>query len=159
MKILIVSDTHGYNEKLWDIIENEEPIDMVIHCGDLECDESVIRDGVDCTLIMVPGNNDYYSELERVRTIDIGKYKAVITHGHRYHVHSGFDALYYLGIENHADFVIFGHTHVPVVRTEGPITYINPGSLTYPRQAGSQSTYIIMTVVDNEQPTFEIKYC
>ena len=34
MKILIVSDTHGYNGSMYEVIEKEAPFDMMIHCGD-----------------------------------------------------------------------------------------------------------------------------
>lgn len=159
MKILVVSDTHGYNEKLWDIIEKEEPFDMMVHCGDLECDPSYIRNKVDCTLHMVAGNNDYNPDMDRVRTFNIGKYKAVLTHGHRQHIYSSLDGLYYLGMENQADIVFFGHIHIPVVRQEGPVMLVNPGSLTYPRQSGRQPSYAVMTVEEGKWPQVEIKYC
>lgn len=155
----MVSDTHGYNEKLWDIIEKEEPFDMMVHCGDLECDPSYIRNKVDCTLHMVAGNNDYNPDMDRVRTFNIGKYKAVLTHGHRQHIYSSLDGLYYLGMENQADIVFFGHIHIPVVRQEGPVMLVNPGSLTYPRQSGRQPSYAVMTVEEGKWPQVEIKYC
>ena len=34
MKILIVSDTHGKDEVLREVIGTEEPVDMLIHLGD-----------------------------------------------------------------------------------------------------------------------------
>lgn len=158
MKILIVSDTHGYNETMWDVIRAEEPIDMMIHCGDIESDPQLIRDKVDCTLHMVAGNNDYGRELESVRVFDIGRYRGMVVHGHRQHIYSDFSKLYYLGLENQVDFVFFGHIHIPVIRTEGPVTLVNPGSLTYPRQAGRKPSYIVMSIEGGKDPTFEIKY-
>ena len=157
MKILIVSDTHGYNDVMWDVIKKEEPIDMMIHCGDIETNPQVIRDKVDCTLHMVAGNNDYNPDLDRVQIFEIGQYKALLTHGHRQHVYSGYSNLYYLGEENKVDFVFFGHVHIPVVRKEGDITLVNPGSLTYPRQIGRVPTYIVMTLENHKDPVFEIK--
>lgn len=158
MKILIVSDTHGYNENMWEAIEREEPFDMMIHCGDIEDDPARIRDKVDCTLHMVAGNNDYNPDLDRVRTFNIGKYKGLVVHGHRYGVYSELDRLYYLGVENQADFVFFGHVHIPIVQQEGPVLLVNPGSLTYPRQQGRKASYAVMTVSDTERPSVEIKY-
>lgn len=157
-KILVVSDTHGYNEALWEIIKAEEPIDMVIHCGDIETNPQVLRSRIDCTLHMVAGNNDYDPDMDRVRTFNIGPYKALLTHGHRQHIYSDFTSLYYLGMENQVDIVFFGHIHIPVIRQEGPITLINPGSLTYPRQTGRIPTYIIMTINDKNEIDYEIKY-
>ena len=36
MKILIVSDTHGQEKNLEEVLEKESPIDALIHLGDLE---------------------------------------------------------------------------------------------------------------------------
>lgn len=36
MKVLIVSDTHGKEGNLKEAIRREQPIDMLIHCGDVE---------------------------------------------------------------------------------------------------------------------------
>lgn len=157
MKILIVSDTHGYNETMWEVIKKEEPFDMMIHCGDIESEPYLIRDKVDCTLHMVAGNNDYDPDMDRVKVFDIGRYRALLTHGHRQQVYSDFTKLYYLGLENQVDFVFFGHVHIPIVRKEGAITLINPGSLTYPRQSGRVPSYAVMTL-DGGEPKIEIKY-
>ena len=90
--------------------------------------------------------------------MSIGKYKAVLTHGHRYHLYSDLSSLFYLAAENHADFVFFGHTHVPMIKEEGPVTLINPGSLTYPRQHGRKPSYIVGTIEDGSNPVFEVRY-
>ncbi|MCR5473949.1 MAG: metallophosphoesterase [Lachnospiraceae bacterium] len=158
MKILVVSDTHGYNNTMYEVMAKEAPFDLMIHCGDIQGEQDRLRRKVDCRLIVVAGNNDYDPDLDRVKITDIGNYKAVITHGHRYHLYSGFDPLYYLAAENHADYVFFGHTHVPVIHEEGPVTIINPGSLTYPRQPGRQYSYIVGNMEDGKRPVFEIKY-
>ena len=36
MKVLIVSDTHRQNENFMQVMDREEPIDLLIHCGDIE---------------------------------------------------------------------------------------------------------------------------
>ena len=158
MKILVLGDTHGQNRTMYDVIAAEEPFDMLIHTGDIEGEQDRLRQKVDCALHVVAGNNDYDPFMDRVKVIDIGKYKAVITHGHRYRLYEGYDPLFYLAQENQADYVFFGHTHVPVVHEEGPVTMINPGSLTYPRQHGRRPSYIVGTVEDGKKPVFEIRY-
>lgn len=157
MKILVVSDTHGHNENLWKAIKAEEPFDMMIHCGDIEVDQYVVRDNVDCALHMVAGNNDYDPDLDRIKAFDIGKHRAVLTHGHRYRLYEGMSQLDFLARENQADIVFFGHTHVPVIKNEGGIYFINPGSLTYPRQLGRVPTYIVMTLDANGDVDFQLK--
>ena len=45
MKILIVSDTHRHNENFLKVLEKTGPIDMLIHCGDVEGSEYLIFHG------------------------------------------------------------------------------------------------------------------
>ena len=158
MEVMILSDTHGYNDTMYEVIDREAPFDMLIHCGDLEGAYDELRTKVNCTLHVVAGNNDYDPDMDRVRVFDIGKYKAVLTHGHRYRLYSDLSPLFYLAVENHADFVFFGHTHVPMIKEEGPVTLINPGSLTYPRQHGRKPSYIVGTIEDGNNPVFEVRY-
>ena len=158
MKVLILSDTHGYNDTMYEVIDREAPFDMLIHCGGLEGAYDELRTKVNCTLHVVAGNNDYDPDMDRVRVFDIGKYKAVLTHGHRYRLYSDLSPLFYLAVENHADFVFFGHTHVPMIKEAGPVTLINPGSLTYPRQHGRKPSYIVGTIEDGSNPVFEVRY-
>lgn len=77
MKILIVSDTHRKDDNLKKVIEQVKPIDMFIHLGDSEGSEQFIPEWLnpDCSIQMVRGNNDFFSNLDREREIrmeDIG---------------------------------------------------------------------------------------
>jgi predicted phosphodiesterase len=45
------------------------------------------------------------------------------------------------GIE--ADFILLGHTHLPMLRTIGKTTIINPGSIGQPRHGDSRASYAI----------------
>lgn len=86
MKILIVSDTHGQEKNLEEVLKKEEPIDALIHLGDLEGGEDFISTHVKCPVYLVSGNNDFFCSLPREREITLGKYKVLITHGHYYYV-------------------------------------------------------------------------
>lgn len=90
MKVLIVSDTHGRHTGLDRVLEKEGKIDLFIHLGDIEGGESYINSVVECEKHMVRGNNDFFSDLPREEEIDIGGYKAFITHGHPYLCVFGF---------------------------------------------------------------------
>lgn len=157
-KILIISDTHGQLSLMSQIIDKEKPIDMLIHCGDLEISPSVFGALVDCPVHAIAGNNDYSAELPRIKNFNIGALKVTAVHGHRYRLYDGFTGLDYLARENHSDIVMFGHTHRPVVATQNGITFVNPGSVTYPRQEGHLPSYIIMNVDDKGDATYQIKY-
>ena len=52
---------------------------------------------------------------------------------------------------------MFGHTHRPDIIEEDNITLINPGSISYPRQADGIPTYIILEINDNNEFNFELK--
>ena len=48
MKILIISDTHGAHRNFDRVIEKEQPLDMLIHLGDVEGDEDYIPAVAEC---------------------------------------------------------------------------------------------------------------
>ena len=56
------------------------------------------------------------------------------------------------------DIVMYGHTHRPVIDTEGEVIAINPGSLAYPRQEGRKASYIIMELDENGEAQFALHY-
>ncbi len=156
MKILVVSDSHGRNTYL-ERVYNETQPDMLIHLGDLEGSELFIQSCVTCPVEMVPGNNDYFSDLSREKIIQIGKYKVLLTHGHRYRVHFGTDTIRQWAYSQGVDIVMFGHTHVPHFESTNGITIVNPGSISQPRQAGHRPTYIIMELDEQGDVHFALK--
>ena len=149
MKVLIVSDTHGRNGGYLDLLENSEKMDMVIHCGDVEGSEYLISESSGCKTVIVQGNNDYFSDLPREMIVKLGKYKALVTHGHAYYVNMGHEHLVREAKKRKVDMVIYGHTHRPVITEENGILVLNLGSLTYPRQMERKYTYIIMEIDEN----------
>ena len=73
MKILIVSDSHGNNRNLIQVVKNMSgTMDMMIHLGDMECSPDRIRELVDCPVELVKGNCDYGNELQGAKLIQIG---------------------------------------------------------------------------------------
>ncbi len=162
MKVLIVSDSHGRNGNLEVVIEREQPLDMLIHLGDLECDESDIEFLAGCETKMVCGNNDFYSQLPETSVFPIENLKAFICHGHGYNVYYGTEQLETAGRNAGAEIVMFGHTHHPYIEKKENFVILNPGSISYPRQEGRQASYIVMNfekkIKKNFEVNFEIKY-
>lgn len=154
MKILVVSDTHGYTDKFDVVLEKEQPVDMLIHCGDVERDEDYIRAAAGCPVCMVAGNNDWGSDLPQEIVTEIGKYRVFITHGHRYYVPFEMDRLKAAAKERNAKIVIFGHSHMPYLQEEDGITFLNPGSISKPRQVSFEPTYAIMKLDDRGEMKF-----
>ena len=67
MKILIVSDTHGRNHYLTDIIKRVSPIDLFIHLGDFENGEDYIKSIITCPVEFVTGNCDFLKPFQRIK--------------------------------------------------------------------------------------------
>lgn len=158
MKVLIVSDTHHNNENYLKVIKKTEPVDLVIHCGDIEGSEYLIAKSAGCPVQMVMGNNDFFSDLPREKEFLIGKYKVWLTHGHNYYVSMSNETIKREARERGVDIVMYGHSHRPVIDIDHGIIAINPGSLTYPRQEGRRPSFIIMDIDKNGEAHFTINY-
>ena len=158
MKVLIISDTHARDKNVEVVLEKEGNIDLLIHLGDVEGSEIYIETLVDCPCEIVKGNNDYFSDLPSEKVLNIGKYKAFITHGHYYNVSVELRTIVMEGIEREADIVMFGHIHRPVLEEMHGVTVLNPGSLSLPRQSNHKPSYMVMNIDSDDNITYEIKY-
>lgn len=156
-RIMIVSDTHRKLGSFTEAFYKEEPIDALIHLGDFEGDEETIKSIVGCEMYAVPGNNDFFSPLDKELEIEIAGKKILLTHGHYYYVSLDLATIKKEAISRGFDIVMFGHTHRPVIIEEDGLTIINPGSISYPRQQDNKQTYIIMEI-DEEKNEKNIKF-
>lgn len=159
MKVLIVSDTHKRDENLRAVIRKEQPFDMMIHLGDTEGSEIYFEDWVRnerCSIYTVRGNNDFFSASPAERMIYIGKYRVFLTHGHMYGVSMSTARLREEAASRGATIAMFGHSHRPhLARPDGMIV-LNPGSLSFPRQADHKGTYIVMTLDEEGEAKFRL---
>lgn len=158
MRILIMSDTHGSQENLDKVLESERPYEQIIHLGDIEGAEDYIEAAAGCPLEAVRGNNDYFSSLPEEKIFEAAGKRILITHGHYYYVAAGVERLIKEAQGRDVDIVMFGHTHRPLIRREGSLTVINPGSLSYPRQEGHRPSYIVMEAGPKGAVEFFLKY-
>lgn len=156
-RIMIVSDTHGRHGNLMEALYREGSIDKLIHLGDFQGEEDVIMDMAGCESVFVAGNNDFWSPYNREETIELGKYRALLTHGHSYYVTNDLHTIREEGLTRGFDIVMFGHTHIPVIDIRDQITLINPGSISYPRQDNHLPTYIMLEIDQNGELSFELK--
>ena len=158
MRILIASDTHGRDETLEKAIKASGKLDLLIHAGDVHNSEDYIRAIAGCPAQIVRGNNDYFApRLPDELEFTLGKYKVFLTHGYTYCVNAGYETLRREARVRGVDIVIFGHTHRPLIEEKKDLIVLNPGSLSYPRQQGSEATYILMTLDENGKAVFELK--
>ena len=158
MKILIVSDTHRKTEYLEMVLEQEKPLDLLIHLGDIEGDEDYIQVIAECPIEAVAGNNDFFTDLPGEREIQIGKYKVLLTHGHYYYVNAGIRHIKREAVARNIDIAMFGHTHRPLLEQDDEGIVLNPGSISYPRQEGRRPSYIIMKLDEVGEASFSIQY-
>lgn len=141
MKLIAVSDNHGntyYMEEILSIYEDE--VENWIHCGDSELMED---NPLWQQFKTVTGNMDYAPGFELERIVEYKGYKFLVVHGHKHAVKRSNDELKRRAKEEGASIVFYGHTHMPQAEEEDGILFINPGSLTQPRDR-SVGTYLLM---------------
>jgi len=158
MKILIVSDTHRYNNNFMKVVDKMDPLDMVVHCGDVEGSELLISKAAGCPVEMVQGNNDFFSRLPKEKEFMIGNYKVWLTHGHNYYIAMNNEVIKQEARMREVDIVMCGHTHKPLVDIGTDLTLINPGSISYPRQGNRKPSYIIMEIDGRGEAHYTINY-
>lgn len=159
MKVLIISDSHGKNDDVKQVIEQVGDVDMMLHLGDVERGDDYIRSIARCPedqVYFVSGNNDYNLDLPYERELTICGRKVFMTHGHRFYVNGGVDHLREYAKEMHYDIAMYGHTHRPYLEQGDDLTILNPGSISYPRQQGRKQTFLIMEI-DEKTDKIEFK--
>ena len=149
--VLIISDVHGRVTRLDELIEYrqrllcEGEVLNVIFLGDGLGDIFSCRQYNNIILHAVRGNCDihdrfspYGEEIPIYRTVNIGKFKVFIAHGHTLSVKSTREELCREACRHGADIALFGHTHAPTLEyiekgsargVDRDLVIFNPGSL------------------------------
>ena len=158
-KCVVISDTHGDNRGIFDVIEREKPFDILIHCGDAEANLASILGTRTFGYFAVRGNCDMFTYAEDERCVKLGSFRVFVTHGHRYRVSYRDSALIQAGKKEHADVILFGHTHVPEIKEdrENGLLIVNPGSLSRPRQIPRVPTYAVLNITGDRLPEAQIR--
>ncbi|MBP3949692.1 metallophosphoesterase family protein [Bacillus suaedae] len=130
MKALIISDSHGWQRELKEIVDRyRTEVDIIIHCGDSELD----RDNEALTGVkVVKGNCDFGDDFEEEIIETVEATSIYVTHGHLYNVKMTTVPLTYRAEEKQADIACFGHSHIATTFEQNGIIYINPGSIKLP---------------------------
>ncbi len=159
MKILVVSDTHGSINNIIKAIKDNYYPDRLIHLGDYVEDGIRLGEALNISTTIVRGNGDYYTDDYNYEDIiEINGKKLFLTHGHKYMVHYDINNLFYRGQELGVDYVLFGHTHVPIIERENNMIIMNPGSPTYPRGYNREKTIGMIEIGDySKENIIEIK--
>lgn len=133
MRIGIVSDSHSNLYMLDKALSSMGKLDRIIHLGDHYQDIIKINEKYKLNIDYVQGNNDYMKEPIMEKSLEVAGNRIFMTHGHRYQVYYGIDRLYFKALECEANIVLYGHTHVQNMIEHRGILFINPGSVSLPR--------------------------
>lgn len=131
MLVGVISDTHLKNAPVPDhVMESIGNVDIVLHAGDI-VDMAVLDQLSELgTTYAVRGNmdgNDLAELLPEKRVIEVEGFNIGLIHGFG----SPGGVIERVGTQfGDVDCIVFGHTHVPLIRSEGGILFFNPGSPT-----------------------------
>ena len=128
-KILVLSDSHSYFDKVLKIFEKEKP-DIVIGVGDgIKDIEELSYIYPKAEYYMVKGNCDYFDRSHNEENLfEIDNIKIFLTHGHLYGVKRSLSSIKEIGKKLNVSLIVFGHTHKPYIEKDGDITLFNPGA-------------------------------
>ena len=147
MRIGVISDTHGDQATIRQVVKLLTNADMWLHAGDCSQDVEYLKSLVAVPVIAVRGNCDGYTTTSKIdEFVEVGNHKIWLTHGHCYGVKQGVQDLERWGKQHKVVSVIYGHTHVPDNHWCDGILIFNPGSA-----YGSYATYGILDIDDKGQ--------
>ena len=153
-RLLVLSDTHGRVERAREVLAAWAPgVQGVVHLGDFDGDARYLQ-GLwpNLPFYLVRGNNDTPARgTPETLTLRLAGHVLFLAHGHRHQVHQRPDVLGYAAEEAGAGLALFGHIHIPLWETIGPVTYLNPGSLAYPRSSYGP-TYATLELAEQKAP-------
>lgn len=147
MKILVISDTHGKLNKVRDIFPKLKDIDLIIHAGDYLKDGETLGKEFGIPAVAVKGNCDGSYSSSDFEIVETEYGRILVTHGHAENVNFHLTNLMYKALENDCKAAVFGHTHRAHIEESDGFYFVNPGSLTQPRD-GSDGSYAIIRTTE-----------
>mgnify|MGYP005842391791 CR=1 FL=1 len=136
MRLGLVSDSHGEVLNLHTaarILVNDWRVDVIAHLGD-ECEDAAVLKEYPVEVIQVPG---VYCEHYRDPAVtnrllrELAGYRILFTHtaaAHKNDLPGDPDPAAFAA-EGNVEIVAFGHTHIPEIKVEGKVLWVNPGHL------------------------------
>lgn len=159
MKILFISDIHGINInlKIIEKIIKREKIDKLVVLGDLyyagptynqkyEVSSISVKDILtkySDKIICLKGNCDSDVDIkasdfpicDNLALICVDGLDIYLTHGNKYNLANNRKF-------NRKGILVYGHEHIPYIKKDGDMVYINVGSISLPRD-NNKSTYMV----------------
>lgn len=142
MKIVVMSDSHTYDDRVEDIIRKNPDAAAFLHCGDLESDTRRFPN-----VYFVKGNNDWGPDMPKECVLRFNGVGIYMIHSERFYMDRR-KRVAEKAKENDCQIAIYGHTHmVDDCQVDG-IRLLNPGSLFYNRD-GSPIGYYVIDIDEN----------
>jgi len=149
MLALILSDSHGNIDPMRIAVERTKP-DAIIHLGDCWRDAAALQKLYPAIpFYQVAGNCDYTFLLPRQQTIVLEGHRIVLTHGDQQGVKGSMYGVEALARQEHAELLLFGHTHLPYCDYHGSALLLNPGSIGAPRY-GKPCAYALVQLEEGK---------
>lgn len=156
MKIGVVSDSHGYVDNLRRAVKamTEAGVEVIVHLGDDYDDVKVLSDQQGASIIQVPGVFSTYYQEPGIPNRLIEEWEGVqvlVTHTPEAHKHDRPNDLKPEEVVARGEIrmVLSGHSHIPAVKDEGGIIWVNPGHLKDDDKKGYPPTYALLEVSGN----------
>ena len=143
MRIIVFSDTHGNYPAAVRAVDEAGPVDLIVHLGDELQDAATIATVTGTQLLMVAGNCDRGEAAPRERCELLDGVWVFMTHGDRYQVKWGIEALTKKALAEKARVALFGHTHQAMVAEQAGLLLVNPGTLDCRRD---DLSYALLTI-------------
>ena len=145
MRILVASDSHGRDGRIYDMLLAQTEATHLLFLGDGIRDLEEWQGAFpQVTVYAVRGNNDYgCSHVPTVRDVKIGGKRILMVHGHEQRVKYTTDRLIEMASHVGAEIVVYGHTHSAEMTYHDGLYIVNPGSLGY------SGTYATLDIVGN----------
>ncbi|MCL2707520.1 MAG: YfcE family phosphodiesterase [Defluviitaleaceae bacterium] len=146
--LLVVSDTHGDCAPIRKLLRlYSGKIDAAAHLGDGAADLLRVAGDFPKIIFYAVSGFGEGAVCDAEKTIFVCGKKILMTHGHMHHVKASLERIAYYAMEKEADACLFGHTHMAAMFTEGPVFFMNPGSVGRPA-AGQAPGYGLLRISD-----------
>jgi putative phosphoesterase len=151
MLIGLVSDSHGELQNLkdaaWKLVYGWH-VSLIVHLGDELEDLDAIKE-MRVEMLSVPG---VYCEAYRDSAVanrlirEFEGQRVLFTHTAQAHDNDlpGDPDPQQLAVSGQVDVVAFGHTHLPELRMEGGVLWVNPGHLKSEDKKGHAPSFVVL---------------
>ncbi len=151
LDILVFSDSHGDSRLITRCLDAYPDTGLILHLGDHESSLQPAMHKANRPFLAVAGNCDWLTadHLPDERFFVCAGLGIYMCHGHLFHVKRGYGELRrrVKKQDDPINLVLFGHTHIPLVRTESlnnkPVIFANPGAAGRRFSSGHVSALLI----------------